>query len=160
MALAELDAPAKAWSPQDVKDAYVFALVAIEQTTARVRPKVARSSYSAMYVPDEPSEPARRQWHRYTAEQIAWAEFVLFGGTYHGCDPVRPWADGILSGSVTRDAFEAWCAEMAARRPERRPRAMSEIAIGMGLSLATFNRYVSGAARMIAKELILARVVV
>lgn len=155
-----LDAPTKLWMPQDVKDAYVLALVTIEQTTGRVRPKAARASYNAMYVADEPSEPVRRQRHRYTAEQIAWAEFVLFGGSYHGCDPVGPWADGVLQGSVTRDAFESWCAEMAARRPERRARAMSDIAMGLDLSLATFNRYVTGAARMIAKELNAARVVV
>lgn len=167
-----IDAPATLWTPETVKHAYVLALVTIEDTTREDRPRLSRSSGHHLYDADDIKAQGERydknrelmpkhnpkSRRRYTAKEIEWASFVLCGGSYHGSGKVDPWLAGILSESVVRTSFEAWGKQMADRRLGREKRAMSEICADVGVSLATFNRYVTGGGEQIAKALNVASV--
>lgn len=171
------------WTPEAVKEAYAEALVIIERTGMREGPRMARSNYGAIHTADDIAGQADRYGldsrikdkrgraqHiimpqrgnkvrvRYSPEQIAWATFVLCGGSFHGSDKVGPWTSGIIAKSVTRESFEAWGRQVAGRRLGAEKRTMNEIAASVGLPPRTFFRYVTGAAEQIAKALNAARV--
>ena len=165
--LDTIDAPVKLWTPEEVKRTYVLALVTIEETTREDRPRIARSSPHHLYDAEDIKAQAERYdrnrrlmpkhnpkvRRRYTAKEIEWASFVLCGGSYHGSRKVAPWLSGILADSVVKASFEAWGRQMADRRLGREKRAMSEVCCDVGVSLATFNRYVTGGGEQIAKAL-------
>lgn len=173
-----VDAPVVLWTPEAVKEAYAEALVIIERTGIREGPRMARSNYGAIHTADDIAGQADRYGldsrikdnrgraqHiimpqrgnkvrvRYSPEQIAWATFVLCGGSFHGSAKVEPWTSGIIAKSVTRESFEAWGRQVAGRRLGAEKRTMNEIAASVGLPQRTFFRYVTGAAEQIAKAL-------
>lgn len=169
MLIAEADA--KTWTPEAVKKAYVKALVTIEETVMRDRPRLSRSTFRYVHDTDDikaqneiygmwgdrkpkvmPKHKQKAQ-RRYSAQEIEWASFVLCGGSYHGSGKVLPWLSGILANSVVKDSFEAWGKQMADRRLGLEKRAMSDVCGDIGVSLATFNRYVTGAGEQIARAL-------